>query len=71
MTATPINNITYDNKYELSWDISIKNKYICDYNFYYPNNDKIIEVIDNLKIDRNLVEKTILINNGIHLYNVK
>lgn len=67
MTATPSNNITYDNKYELSWDEAIRNNYICNYNFYYPNNDKIIEVIDNLKIDKNLIEKTILINKAYFL----
>ena len=67
MSATPHNNITYDNKYELSWDDAIKNKYICDYNFYYPNNDKIIEVIDDLKIDTKLIEKTILINKSYFL----
>jgi hypothetical protein len=79
MTATPSNNIIYDNKYELSWDNAIKNNYICDYsplgvyvpvrnyNFYYPNNDKIIEVIDNLKIDKKLIEKTILINKAYFL----
>lgn len=67
MTATPNNNITYDNKYELTWDNAIQNNYICDYNFYYPNNDKIIEVIDNLKIDKNLIEKTILINKAYFL----
>ena len=67
MSATPTNNITYDNKYELSWDDAIKNNYICDYNFYYPNNEKIIEVIDNLKIDKNLILKTILINKAYFL----
>jgi superfamily II DNA or RNA helicase len=67
MSATPTNNIKYENKYELSWDDAIKYKYICDYNFYYPNNDKIIEVIDNLKIDKNLIEKTILINKAYFL----
>jgi superfamily II DNA or RNA helicase len=67
MSATPNNNITYDNKYELTWDDAIKNNYICNYNFYYPNNDKIIEVIDNLKVDRTLIEKTILINKAYFL----
>ena len=79
MSATPNNNITYDNKYELTWDDAIKNNYICDYsplgvyvhvrnyNFYYPNNDKIIEVIDNLKIDKTLIDKTILINKAYFL----
>ena len=28
MSATPNNNIIYDNKYELTWDDAIKNKYI-------------------------------------------
>ena len=67
MSATPNNNIIYDNKYELSWDDAIRNNYICDYNFYYPNNDKIVEVIDDLKIDKNLILKTILINKAYFL----
>ncbi len=53
--------------YELNWDDSIKNKYICDYNFYYPNNDKIIEKINEIKFDTSLVEKTILINKSYFL----
>ncbi len=53
--------------YELNWDDSIKNIYICDYNFYYPNNDKIIEKIDEIKFDKSLVEKTILINKSYFL----
>jgi len=68
MSATPIkNDIFGDTIYELSWDDAIKNKYICDYNFYYPNNDKLIEHIDNLKIDKSLVSKTIYINKAYFL----
>jgi len=72
ISATPLDTNNYEhifgnNKYELSWDIAIKNKYICDYNFYYPNNDVIIERINNLKKDTNLIEKTILINKSYFL----
>jgi len=73
VSATPLNitdnykNIFGENKYELTWKNAIDNKYICDYNFYYPNNNKIIEKIDNLKIDKTLIEKTILINKAYFL----
>lgn len=72
ISATPLNFEGYENifgteKYELQWNIAIKNKYICDYNFYYPCNEKIIETIDNLKIDKTLIEKTILINKSYFL----
>ena len=72
VSATPLDTINYkqifgENKYELNWKTSIENKYICDYNFYYPNNDKIITKIDDLKIDKNLVEKTIFINKSYFL----
>ena len=72
MSATPIETDNYkhifgDCKYTLEWKTAIDNKYICDYNFYYPNNNKIIERIDNLKIDKSLIEKTILINKAYFL----
>jgi superfamily II DNA or RNA helicase len=72
VSATPLNidnhkNIFGNIKYELTWKTAIDNKYICDYNFYYPNNDKIITRINHLKIDKNLIEKTILINKAYFL----
>ena len=72
ISATPLNTENYkdifgENKYELNWKTAIENKYICDYNFYYPNNDKIITRIDDLKIDKTLIEKTILINKSYFL----
>ena len=67
ISATPKENITFNNKYELKWENAIINKYITDYNFYYPNNDKIIESIDNLQFNRSLIEKTILINKAYFL----
>lgn len=72
ISATPLNtenhkDIFGENKYELNWKYSIENKYICDYNFYYPNNNKIITRINDLKIDKNLIEKTILINKSYFL----
>ena len=72
VSATPLNTDNHKNifgniKYELAWKTAIDNKYICDYNFYYPNNDKIITRIDDLKIDKNLIEKTILINKAYFL----
>ena len=54
-------------KYTLDWKYAIDNKYICDYNFYYPNNDKIIEHITNIKFDTSIIEKTILINKAFFL----
>ena len=54
-------------KYTLKWDDAIKNKYICDYSFYYPNNEKIIEHIDSIKLDTSFIEKTILINKAFFL----
>ena len=54
-------------KYTLDWKYAIENKYICDYNFYYPNNNKIIEHITNLKFDISIIEKTILINKAFFL----
>jgi len=77
ISATPLNTENYkdifgENKYELNWKYAIENKYICDYNFYYPNNDKILDKIndlkiDYLKIDKFLLEKTILINKSYFL----
>jgi superfamily II DNA or RNA helicase len=72
ISATPLNTDKYNTifgeiKYELDWKSAIDNKYICDYNFYYPNNDKIITTIDDLKIDKTLIEKTILINKSYFL----
>ena len=73
VSATPKN---YGNKYDtifgkvkytLEWKYAIENKYICDYNFYYPNNDKIIEYIKNIKFDTSIIEKTILINKAFFL----
>ena len=78
MSATPKEHEIFGNcKYELSWNDAISNKYICDYDFYYPDNSKIITKIDELKIDKTLIEKTILINKAYYLlesikeYNIK
>jgi superfamily II DNA or RNA helicase len=72
ISATPFETAKHQNifgktVYILEWKTAIDNKYICDYNFYYPNNNKIIERIDNLKIDKSLIEKTILINKAYFL----
>ena len=77
ISATPkINNIDLNNnletifgtiKYELDWKQAIKNKYICDYNFYYPDNNKIIETLEEIKFDKSFIEKTILINKSYFL----
>jgi superfamily II DNA or RNA helicase len=66
------NNNKYSNifgniNYTLDWEYAIKHKYICNYNFYYPNNDKIIEHITNIKFDTSIIEKTILINKAFFL----
>jgi len=68
MSATPIKtDILTNNIYELTWEDAIKNKYICDYNFYYPDNDKIITKIDYMKFDKTIIDKTILINKSYFL----
>ena len=73
VSATPKNyGNKYDSifgkvKYTLEWKYAIDNKYICDYKFYYPNNDKIIEYIKNIKFDTSIIEKTILINKAFFL----
>lgn len=68
MSATPKNHIIFGTcKYELSWDTAISNKYICDYLFYYPDNSKIIEKINEMKFDKSIIEKTILINKAYYL----
>ena len=73
VSATPKNygteyqNIFGNTKYTLSWDDAISNKYICDYNFYYPNNDRIIDHIKNIKLDTSFIEKTVLINKAFFL----
>jgi len=73
VSATPknygeqYNNIFGNVKYKLDWKLAIENKYICDYNFYYPNNDKIIEHINNINFDTSIIEKTILINKAFFL----
>jgi superfamily II DNA or RNA helicase len=68
MSATPLKtDILTSNIYELSWENAIKNKYICNYNFYYPNNDKIITKIDEMKFDKTIIDKTILINKAYFL----
>jgi len=68
MSATPLkSDILTNNIYELTWEDAIKNKYICDYNFYYPDNDKIITKIDNMKFDKKIIDKTILINKSYFL----
>jgi superfamily II DNA or RNA helicase len=73
VSATPknydkeFNNIFGIVKYTLTWEIAINNKYICEYNFYYPNNDKIIDNILNIKLDTTFIEKTILINKAFFL----
>jgi superfamily II DNA or RNA helicase/phage anti-repressor protein len=68
MSATPKEHIIFGTcKYELSWDTAISNKYICDYNFYYPDNSKIITKIEEMKFDTTIIEKTILINKAYYL----
>ena len=73
VSATPKNyennyiNIFGNIKYTLDWKYAIENKYICDYNFYYPNNNKIIEYITYIKFDTSIIEKTILINKAFFL----
>lgn len=68
MSATPkVDTVFGECKYELSWDDAINNKYICNYNFYYPDNSKIITKIEELKFDKTIIKKTILINKAYFL----
>jgi superfamily II DNA or RNA helicase len=73
VSATPKNygneyfNIFGSAKYTLTWDEAIKNKYICDYEFYYPNADKIVEHIDEIKFDKSIIKKTKLIYKAFFL----
>ncbi len=66
-TINLYSNIFGTIKYTLDWKYAIENKYICDYNFYYPNNDKILDHITNIKFDTSIIEKTILINKAFFL----
>ena len=68
MSATPKEHDIFGTiKYQLSWEDAINNKYICDYNFYYPDNSKIITKIEEMKFDTKIIEKTILINKAYYL----
>ena len=63
VSATPkkyneeLNSIFGTERYKLSWEDAILNKYICDYNFYYPNNNKIIDYIKANKISIDALDK--------------
>jgi superfamily II DNA or RNA helicase len=77
MSATPHKlrqqymNIFGNNEYTLSWEDAIKNKYICDYKFYYPNPDnvnvKIIELKKTTILSSLEVQKCILLNKAYYL----
>jgi len=73
VSATPKNynndyiNIFGSTRYTLSWDYAIKNNYICNYEFYYPNADKIVEYINEIKFDKSIIEKTKLIYKAFFL----
>ena len=68
MSATPKEHMIFGTaKYQLSWEDAINNKYICDYNFYYPDNSKIITKIEEMRVDTKIIEKTILINKAYYL----
>lgn len=60
-------NIFGSARYKLEWNKAIKNKYISNYNFYYPNTDKIIEYIDEIKFDKSIIQKTKLIYKAFFL----
>ena len=68
MSATPKEHEIFSTvQFQLSWEDAINNKYICDYNFYYPDNSKIITKIEEMKFDTKIIEKTILINKAYYL----
>ena len=54
-------------RFQLSWKESIENNYICKTDFYYPNNDKIISYIDEIKFDKSVISKTKLIYKAFFL----
>ena len=62
-----IENIFGTVKYKLSWDDAIRNKYICESQFYYPNDDKIVEYFNEIKFDTTVIEKTKLIYKAFFL----
>jgi superfamily II DNA or RNA helicase len=69
VSATPkfFEDYDYGVKYELSWNVAIKNKYICDYNFSFPDNGEIEKevklIIDNIKF----AQKITLVNKAYFL----
>jgi superfamily II DNA or RNA helicase len=72
VSATPKNYEGFENifgtaRYTLGWDRAIENKYVCDFNFYYPNSDKIIHYLDEIKFDKTIIEKTKLIYKAFFL----
>jgi superfamily II DNA or RNA helicase len=77
MSATPHKlrhqfiHILGNNEYTLGWEDAIKNKYICDYKFYYPNPDnvnvKIIELKKTTILSSLEVQKCILLNKAYYL----
>ena len=77
MSATPHKfmqqyaSIFGNNEYTLSWEDAIKNKYICDYKFYYPNpamvDNKISELRRITVISSLEIQKCILLNKAYYL----
>lgn len=73
ISATPhLDTIKYSNIFGtnihcMKWDYAIENKLICDSNFYFPNNNLIIDNIDKMKIKTDFIEKSILINKAYFL----
>jgi superfamily II DNA or RNA helicase len=64
VSATPkfFNKFNYGQVYKLNWDDAIKNKYICNYKFSFPDNQQIDKDVSLLKINTNLTDKISLIN---------
>ena len=73
VSATPkyLDGINYGIKYEFSWKEAIENKFICNFNFYFPNNIEITKaaaLIDNKLVVKNkLLEKAFFVLNNIKL----
>lgn len=64
VSATPkyINGFDYGEIFKLNWKDAIQNKYICDFNFLFPDNKKIEGEVHLLKINTDLTKNIILIN---------
>lgn len=69
VSATPklLKEYDYGCEYKLDWSDAIKKKYICEYNFCFPDNDTIKKSIVASKINTKIVDKSILFDKAYFL----